>query len=361
MSNKQIGVRCFRQGSAGPAGVSAVVEDYSRFLYTFKNTDIEDAVYTFVYDDDGPEGSGFYRDGVAYVRIYPIVQPIPGLNIDYQGRTTIIMSEPEDDDDIGMPIGEEFHPYYGTGSTIEVVVGSNLDPNVYSIEQIVGGIVMEYKLEWDKTGEHYYENGVSHGVLYPQKADGTYDNGVAWSGLTNVTKSPEGAEPNDLWADNIKYASLRSAETFSGNIEAYTYPPEYRKCIGLAEAVKGVYFGQQAHEPFGFCFRTEIGNDTPSEGDDAFKIHIVYGATASPSEESYDTINDSPDATPFSWDFDTIPVVVPGYKPVSCIVIDSRYAEAAKMTALLDILYGKGSTEARLPMPDEIKTLMANA
>lgn len=219
--------------------------------------------------------------------------------------------------------------------------------------------VNTYALEWDKPGEHYYENGVSHGVLYPQKSDGTYDEGVAWSGLTNVTKSPEGAEPNDLWADNIKYASLRSAETFSGNIEAYTYPPEYRKCIGLAEAATGVYFGQQAHEPFGFCFRTEIGNDTPSEGDDAFKIHIVYGATASPSEESYDTINDSPDATPFSWDFDTLPVVVPGFKPVSCIVVDSRYTDAAKMTTLLEALYGKGATKARLPLPAEIKTMMS--
>lgn len=218
-----------------------------------------------------------------------------------------------------------------------------------------------YKLKWDQTGERYYENGVSHGVLFPQKSDGTYDKGVAWNGLTNVTKSPEGAEANDLWADNIKYASLRSAETFSGSIEAYTYPDEFKPCIGLKEAADGVYFGQQAHEPFGFCFRTEVGNDTASEADDAFKLHIVYGATASPSEESFDTINDSPDAITFSWDFDTIPVIVEGFKPVSCIVIDSRTADKTKLDALLLKLYGTGGqtpVEPELPMPDQIVTMM---
>ena len=241
-----------------------------------------------------------------------------------------------------------------------------------------GVMKMSYKLEWDKIGERYYENGVSHGVLYPQKANGTYDNGVVWNGLTNVTNSPEGAEPNDLWADNIKYASLRSAETFSGSIEAYTYPAEFRTCIGMKEAADGVYFGQQAHEPFGFCYRTEIGNDTPTESDAAYKIHLVYGATVTPSEESFDTINDSPDAITFSWDFDTIPIIVDGFKPVAHIVIDSRDADPTTLAALTDILDGTAAVEAvaadvehniaaqdavpaveaRLPLPDEVITLM---
>lgn len=223
---------------------------------------------------------------------------------------------------------------------------------------------VRYALEWDKTGERYYENGVSHGVLFPMKADGTYDDGVAWNGLTNVTKSPEGAEPNDLWADNIKYASLRSAETFSGSIEAYMYPPEFNPCIGQVEAADGVFVGQQEHQGFGFCFRTEVGNDTGSTGDDGYKIHIVYGATCSPSEEAYDTINDSPDAITFSWDFDTVPVNVDGKKPMSTIVIDSKKADSTKLAALLAVLYGtpaEGQTAAvpaRLPLPSEIITMM---
>lgn len=219
-------------------------------------------------------------------------------------------------------------------------------------------------LEWDKSGDRYYESGVSKGVLFPQKSDGTYDDGVAWNGLTNVTKTPEGAEPNDLWADNIKYGTLRSAETFGGNIEAYTYPEEFRPCIGLGEGADGTYLGQQAHTPFGFCFRTEIGNDT---GAQQYKLHIVYGATASPSEEAFDTINDSPDAITFSWDFDTVPVNVPGFKPTSCIVIDSRYATAGNLTALETILYGTAAVTGtnaaaavmpRLPLPSEVITTM---
>lgn len=224
-------------------------------------------------------------------------------------------------------------------------------------------------LEWDKTGEKYYENGVSKGVLYPQNDSGEYTTGVAWNGLTNVTKSPEGAEPNDLWADNIKYGTLRSAETFGGNIEAYTYPKEFRPCLGLGEVTgaDGMYIGQQAHKPFGFCFRTEVGNDSGAED---YKIHIVYGATASPSEESYDTINDSPDAITFSWDFDTIPVNMDaqGLKPTSCIVIDSRYADADNLAALEAILYGTAAVTGtnaaaavlpRLPLPAEVISTMS--
>lgn len=228
-----------------------------------------------------------------------------------------------------------------------------------------------YYLKWDETGKKYYEHGVSKGVLFPQAADGTYANGVAWNGLTNVTKSPEGAEPNDLWADNIKYGTLRSAETFSGSIEAYTYPKEFRPCLGLAEVtgVAGTYIGQQAHKPFGFCFRTEIGDDA---GNENYKLHIVYGATVSPSEESYDTINDSPDAITFSWDFDTIPVDMTSnnLKPTSCIVIDSREANSAKLAALEAKLYGTAEvtgTDAQaavlpqLPTPSEIITMMTGS
>lgn len=233
------------------------------------------------------------------------------------------------------------------------------------------------KLQWDQTGKRWYENGVSKGVLYPMGDDGTYEAGVAWNGLINVTKSPEGAEPNDLWADNMKYASLRSAETFSGSIEAYTYPDEFAACIGQvnpmagegnnAAPVKGIYLGQQPHKPFGFCFRTEIGNDTSSESDDKYKLHIVYGATATPSEESYDTINDSPDAITLSWDFDTNPVVVDGYKPLSTIVIDTRYLTSTQLGYLATLegkLYGTDggtgttATEPTLPTPDAVISIM---
>ena len=231
------------------------------------------------------------------------------------------------------------------------------------------------KLQWDQKGQRYYENGVSKGVLFVMKDDGTYDKGVAWNGLINVTKSPEGAEPNDLWADNIKYASLRSAETFGGSIEAYTYPEEFAACIGQVNpmtsgqtptAVAGLFFGQQPHKSFAFCFRTEIGNDTATESDDSYKIHIVYGATATPSEEAFDTINDSPDAITFSWDFDTIPEKVDGFKPVSTVVIDSRKADATNLAALEEYIYGKdattdpvaAATEPTLPTPKQVIELL---
>lgn len=215
-------------------------------------------------------------------------------------------------------------------------------------------------LEWDKTGERFYESGVSKGVLYVLSDEGKYDNGVAWNGLTNVTETPSGAEENAIYADNIKYASLRSAEEIGGTIEAYTYPDEWNQCDGNGKLVKGVHVAQQERKTFGLCYRTEIGNDTSTESDDGYKLHLVYGATASPSERSYDTQNDNPDAVQFSWEYTTNPVNVAGFKPTSLITIDSRTADKVKLTALETILYGSSTAAARLPLPDEVKTLMTS-
>lgn len=210
-------------------------------------------------------------------------------------------------------------------------------------------------LEWDKTGERLWENGVDHGVLYVQNDDGTYANGVVWNGLTGVTESPDGAEATDLWADNIKYASMRSAETFGATIEAYTYPDAFAACDGSSEPVAGVRVGQQKRKPFGFVFRTNVGNDTATESDDGYKIHIIYNATASPSERAYETVNDSPDAITFSWEITTTPVTVTGYKPVSTITIDSTKftttALKAKLTTVENKLFGTENTNAELPTP----------
>lgn len=221
------------------------------------------------------------------------------------------------------------------------------------------------RIEWDKTGERFYETGVDHGVLYPQKADGSYNTGVAWNGLTTVTASPGGAEATDLWADNIKYASIRSAETFGGTIEAYTYPPEFGECDGTKSPVKGVRIGQQSRSPFGFSYRTLIQNDTATDADDAYIIHLVYNATASPSEKAYSTVNDSPDAITFSWEFDTTPVNVgiDGIKPCATIDIDSRdFKEegggAAKLAALEKLLYGDADAEPTLPDPMTVLTTL---
>lgn len=214
------------------------------------------------------------------------------------------------------------------------------------------------KLEWDKTGERYYESGTKRGVLYQQKANGTYDKGVAWNGLTGVSESPSGADPTDLFADDAKYASIRSAETFGGTIEAYTYPDEFAECDGSAEIVEGVMIGQQSRKAFGFSYVTQISNDVNLE---AYKIHIVYGATASPSEKGYSTINDSPDAITFSWTFETTPVNVTGYKPTATLIIDSRKVAAANIKKLEDVLYGSEENEARLPLPDEVVTIIGQA
>lgn len=221
-----------------------------------------------------------------------------------------------------------------------------------------------YSLEWDKTGERLYETGVSCGVLYQIDQTGEYTPGVAWNGLTSVSESPDGAEPNELWADNIKYAVLYSAETFGATIEAYTYPAEFEENDGSVELATGVHIGQQKRKPFGFCYRTEIGNDTATDSDDGYKLHLIYNATASPSDKDYETVNDSPDAITFSWEITTTPVNVTGHKPTATVVIDSTKADATKLAALEQILYGtpaSGSTAAippRMPLPDEIKTLM---
>lgn len=215
------------------------------------------------------------------------------------------------------------------------------------------------KLVWDQTGERLYETGVRNGVLYIPTA-GVYSKGVAWNGLTAVTESPSGAEATPLYADDIKYLNLMSTEEFGATIEAYTYPDEFAECDGSAALVDGVYIGQQARKTFGLCYRTTVGNDT--EGNDyGYKLHIIYGCLAAPSEKGYATINDSPEAITFSWEVTTTPVNVAGAKPTASITIDSTKADATKLAALEDILYGSESEEARLPLPDEIKTLMAAA
>lgn len=217
-------------------------------------------------------------------------------------------------------------------------------------------------LVWDASGQRFYENGVDHVALYVQNASGAYPKGVAWNGITGITESPDGAEATDLYADNIKYATMRSAETFGGTITAYTYPDEFGVCDGTAtpDGLEGVYLGQQARNAFGLAYRSQIGNDTATTADDGYKLHIVYGATASPSEKAYETINDSPDAIEFSWEFTTTPVACTGYKAVSTITIDSLKCDKAKLEALEKILFGDATTEPRLPLPDEvIQTLKA--
>lgn len=214
------------------------------------------------------------------------------------------------------------------------------------------------RLVWDAIGERFYETGVKQCVLYLQDSKNAYSTGVVWNGITGITESPGGAEVSDLYADNIKYASLRSAETFGATIEAYTYPDEFMHCDGSAEPVPGVILGQQARDMFGLCYRTEVGNDTTSESDDGYKLHLIYGATASPSEKGYQTINESPEAISFSWEITTTPVNVTGHKPLSTIVINTlKVTDKEKLKTLEDILYGTEDEEARLPLPDEIIAL----
>ena len=216
------------------------------------------------------------------------------------------------------------------------------------------------KIVWDAIGEHTFETGVRNGVLYLKDAQGAYSTGVAWNGLTSVSESPEGAEATDLYADDIKYLTLMSAENFKATIEAYTYPVEFEECDGSATIANGVVIGQQSRKPFGLCYRTAIGNDTDGN-EHGYKLHIVYGCQASPSEKQYSTINDSPEAITFSWEVSTTPVNVNGKKPTATLIIDSTKADKAKLTALEAILYGSDSAEPRLPLPDEIATLMTTA
>lgn len=211
------------------------------------------------------------------------------------------------------------------------------------------------KLTWDKTGERKYETGVDHGVIYPV-IDGEYGAGSAWNGLTAVTESPSGAEASAVYADNMKYLSLMSAEEFGATIEAYTYPEAFDRCNGTAEITKGVTIGQQNRDTFGFSYRTLIGNDVKSN-DYGYKIHIIYGAKASPSEKGFQTVNDSPEAISFSWELSTTPVTVDGFKPTAHLEIDSTKVEATKMKKIEDALYGTESTEAKLLLPDEIINL----
>lgn len=221
------------------------------------------------------------------------------------------------------------------------------------------------KIKWDETGKRFYETGVDHAVLYPIDNDGKYSNGVPWNGITGVTETPSGAEPNNLYADNIKYLVLVGAEDFSYNIEAYTYPDEWAACDGSAEPVPGMSIGQQARKVFGLCHRTKLGNDVDGQ-DHGYKLHLLYGGLASPSERPYQTVNDSPEAITFSWDVTTTPVDVPGFKPTACVIIDSTKVKADKLAALEEILYGKdptseGGTDGvnpRLPLPAEVIELL---
>ena len=219
------------------------------------------------------------------------------------------------------------------------------------------------KLVWDKTGERFYETGVKNAVLYVRDSGGAYSKGVAWNGITAVTESPSGAESNPLYADDIKYLNLISNEDFGATIEAYTYPDEFAECDGSAELVDGVKIGQQKRKTFGLCYRTTLGNDVDGN-DHGYKLHVIYGATAAPSERAYATINDSPEAITMSWELSTTPVTVTGFKPTAHLEIDSTKVKAEELTKFEEILYGKDGaeqTEPRLPLPDEIATMFTAA
>lgn len=221
------------------------------------------------------------------------------------------------------------------------------------------------KITWDNTGERLYETGVKNCVLYPFGTEGTYGKGVAWNGITGITESPSGAEATALYADDIKYLNLMSAEDFGATLEAYTFPKEFAQCDGSATIAKGVTIGQQKRKMFGLCYRTTLGNDTESN-DYGYKLHIVYGCLAAPSERAYATINDSPEAITMSWTISTTPVSVEGFKPTAHLEIDSTTSDPTKLAALETILYGKDPStdggndgeDARLPLPAEIVTTM---
>lgn len=215
------------------------------------------------------------------------------------------------------------------------------------------------KLIWDKVGERLYETGVKNGVLYKQDSNGAYPLGVAWNGLTGVTESPSGAESSPLYADDIKYLNLLSAEEFGATIEAYTYPDAFAECDGSAELETGIMIGQQTRKPFGMAYKTTLGNDVDG-GDYGYKLHLIYGALAAPSEKGYQTINDSPDAITFSWDITTTPVEVTGKKPTASLVIDSTKVDAATLATLEDIIFGTTEADPRLPLPNEVAALFAS-
>lgn len=224
------------------------------------------------------------------------------------------------------------------------------------------------RCKWDEIGERYYEAGADRGVVYPVQSDGLYTKGAPWNGLIGVTESPSGAEAKPLWANNHKYLTLISAEEYGGTIKAYTYPDEFAECDGTAQPVKGVKLGQQKRKPFGFCYRTLLGNDTENEKH-GYVLHLVYGAQASPTDKEHNTLDDDPDAIEMSWEFSTTPVNVTGFDPVASMEIDSTTVDAEKLAALEDILYGKDPTtedgtdglDARLPFPDEVIDLLKAA
>lgn len=214
------------------------------------------------------------------------------------------------------------------------------------------------QLMWDQVGERYYETGVDQGVLYIPDSSGAYVNGVAWNGLSSVSESPSGAEPNAIYADNTKYLNLYSAEEFGATIEAYTYPDEFAQFDGLATPSAGIAIGQQSRGVFGLSYRTRIGNDTYGD-DHGYKIHMVYGCQASPSERAFNTVNDSPEAITFSWEIATTPVSVTGYKPTSLLTIDSTKVNATALTNLENFLYGTAGTDPSLPLPDAVLALFS--
>jgi len=213
------------------------------------------------------------------------------------------------------------------------------------------------RLIWDEVGQRFFETGVKNGVLYVQDNDGSYKNGVVWNGLTAVTESPSGAEETPLYADDVKYLTLRSAEQFGATIEAYTYPEEFEQCDGSAARATGVTIGQQARRAFGLCYRTALGNDIQGQ-EFSYKLHLLYGCTVAPSEKSYSTINDNPEAITFSWELSTVPVPVDGFKPTASLVIDASKVDEEKMALLEDALFGDESNEAKLLLPNEIMEML---
>ena len=215
------------------------------------------------------------------------------------------------------------------------------------------------RLIWDEVGQRFFETGVKNGVLYVQENDGSYGQGVVWNGLTAVTESPSGAEETPLYADDVKYLTLRSAEQFGATIEAYTYPEEFEACDGSAQIANGVTIGQQARQAFGLCYRTAIGNDIQGQ-EYSYKLHLLYGCTVAPSEKSYSTINDNPEAITFSWELSTVPVPVDGFKPTASLVIDASKVDEGKMQLLEDALFGDAENEAKLLLPNEIMEMLNN-
>lgn len=215
-------------------------------------------------------------------------------------------------------------------------------------------------LEWDKTGERLYETGVDRGVLYIPNGAGSYTSGFAWNGLTGVTESPEGAESNKQYADNMVYLNLISVEELSGTIEAFTYPAAFGQCDGSAEPEAGLFIGQQRRSSFGLSYRTRLGNDLLAD-DYGYKLHLIWGAMASPSEKAYATVNDSPEAMTLSWEFSTTPVPVPGHRPTSIVTIDSTKADPASLAALETVLYGTVGVDPRLPFPAELITMFGGS